>query len=79
MPFSYDMSLFIVIWKIKLILSNVIISSTIHCSIRGHTCIINTMLTWSTTEFGTTVHVFKVPLCNLINFALFQYVGGIFI
>ena len=54
-------------------------SSTIHCSIRGHTCIINTMLTWSTTEFGTTVHVFKVPLCNLINFALFQHVGGIFI
>ena len=37
-----------VIWKIKTY------SSTIHCSIRGHTWIINTMLTWSITEFGTT-------------------------
>ena len=25
------------------------------------------------------LHVFKVPLCNLINFSLFQHVGGIFI
>ena len=52
-------------------------SSTIHCSIRGHSCIINTMLTWSTKNLE--LHVFKVPLCNLIHFSLFQHVDGIFI
>ena len=45
---------FNVIWKIKLKRNYKYTSSTIHCSIRGHSCIINTMLTWSTTEFGTT-------------------------
>ena len=30
-------------------------------------------------EYNLELHVFKVPLCNLINFALFEHVGGIFI
>ena len=46
---------FNVIWKIKLILSNVIISmQVVNTLFHKRTYIINAMLTWSISEFGNT-------------------------
>ena len=63
MPFWYDMSLFECHMENKTYLIKRKYKyprSTLHCSIRGHNYIINTMLTWSISEFGNTDTDFNV-------------------